>query len=177
MMSFKPSFSLSSFTFIKRLFSSSLSAIRVASSAYLRLLVFLLAILIPAGASSSLAFYLMYSAYNLNKQGDTIQPWHTPFLILSQSVVPCPVLTVTLWPAYRFLSRQEKWSGIPISLRIFQFFFFFFFFVIHTVKDFSSYILSQIFKHFFLFSLVVSVIYYFLHPIKFPLLCVNIVKE
>ena len=54
MLSFKPTFSLSSFTFIKRLFgSSSLSAIRVVSSAYLRLLVFLLAILIPACASSS----------------------------------------------------------------------------------------------------------------------------
>ena len=40
MLSFKPTFSLSSFTF-KRLFSSSLSAIRVVSSAYLRLLIFL----------------------------------------------------------------------------------------------------------------------------------------
>ena len=38
MLSFKPAFSLSSFTFIKRHFSSSsLSAIRVVSSAYLRL--------------------------------------------------------------------------------------------------------------------------------------------
>jgi len=41
-LSFKPTFSLSSFTFIKSLFSSSLlSAIRVVSSAYLRLLIFL----------------------------------------------------------------------------------------------------------------------------------------
>ena len=41
MLSFKPTFSLSYFTFIKRLFSSSsLSAIRVVSSAYLRLLIF-----------------------------------------------------------------------------------------------------------------------------------------
>ena len=48
MLSFKPTFSLSSFTFIKRFFSfSSLSAIRVVSSAYLRLLIFLPAILIP----------------------------------------------------------------------------------------------------------------------------------
>ena len=75
-------FSLSSFTFIKRLFSStSLSAIRMVSSAYLRLLIFLLAILIPAYASSSPAFLMMYSAYKLNKQGDNIQPWHTPFPI------------------------------------------------------------------------------------------------
>jgi len=70
---FKPVFSLS-FTFIKRLFSSSsLSAIRVVSSAYLRLLIFLPAILIPAYASSSPAFFMMYSAYKLNKQGDNIQ--------------------------------------------------------------------------------------------------------
>ena len=41
MLSFKATFSLSSFTFIKRLFSSSLSAIRVVSSPYLRLLIFL----------------------------------------------------------------------------------------------------------------------------------------
>ena len=48
MLSFKPAFSLSSFTCIKRLFSSSLfSAIRVVSSSYLRLLIFLPAILIP----------------------------------------------------------------------------------------------------------------------------------
>ena len=41
MLSFKPTFSLSSFTFIKRLFSySSLSAIRVVLFAYLRLLIF-----------------------------------------------------------------------------------------------------------------------------------------
>ena len=45
MLSFKPTFSVSSFTFIKRLFSSSsFSAIRVVSSAYLRLLIPLLAI-------------------------------------------------------------------------------------------------------------------------------------
>ena len=53
MLSFKTTFSLSSFTFIKRLLSSSsLSALRVVSSAYLRLLIFSPAILIPACASS-----------------------------------------------------------------------------------------------------------------------------
>ena len=61
MLSFKMALPLSSF--IKRLFSSSLlSAIRVISSAYLRLLIFLLAILIPACASSSPAFLMMHSA-------------------------------------------------------------------------------------------------------------------
>jgi len=51
MFGFKPTFSLSSFTFIKRLFSSSLSAISVVSSAHLRLLICLLAILIPVDSS------------------------------------------------------------------------------------------------------------------------------
>ena len=121
MLSFKPTFSLSSFTCIKGLFSSSsLSAIRVVSSAYRRLLIFLLAILIPACASSSPVFLIMYSAYKLNKQGDNIQPWCTTFPIWNQSVVPCPLLTVASWLAYRFLKRQVRWSGIPISLRIFH---------------------------------------------------------
>ena len=109
MLSFKPDFSLSSFTFIKRLFSFSLlSAIRVVVSAYLRLLIFLPAILIPACASSSPAFHIMYFVYYLNKQGDNIQPWHTPFLILNQSIVPCLVLPGASWPAYRFLRRQVR---------------------------------------------------------------------
>ena len=73
----------------------------------------------------------MYSSYKLNKQGDNIQPWHNPFSIWNQSVVPCPVLTVASWPAYRFLRRQVRWSGIPISFKIFQFF------VTHTVKGFG----------------------------------------
>ena len=90
--------------------AASPSAIRVVSSAYMRLLIFLAAILIPACASSSPAFLLMYSAYKLNKQGDNIQPWRT---IWNQSVVPCPVLTAASWPAYRFLKRQVRWSGIP----------------------------------------------------------------
>ena len=113
-----------SFTF-KRLFSSSsLSDIRVVSSAYLRLL-FLLAILIPACASSSLAFHVMYSAYNLHKHGDNIQPCGTPFPILSQSL--CSVqfscyrvwLFVTPWTAACQASlsmgfpRQEHGSGLP----------------------------------------------------------------
>ena len=121
MLRFKPAFSLSSFTFFKRLFSSSLlSAIRVVSSAYLRLLIFFPAILIPAYASSSLAFHMMYSAYKLNKQGDTIQPWRTPFPIWNQSVFPCPVITVASWPAHKFLKRQVRWSGVPISWSIFH---------------------------------------------------------
>ena len=72
----------------------------------------------PGNLDSSPAFLMMYSAYKLNKQDDSIQPWCTPFPIWNQSVVPCPVLTVASWPAYRFLKRQVRWSGIPISFRI-----------------------------------------------------------
>ena len=99
--------------------SSLLSAMRVVSSAYLRLLTFLPAILIPACASSSLAFHMMFSAYKLSKQSDNMQPWRTPFPIWSQCIVPRPVLTVASWSACRFLRIQVRWSGIPISLRIF----------------------------------------------------------
>ena len=122
MLSFKPAFSLSSFFyFIKRLFSSSsLSAIRVIPSAYLMLLIFLLAILISACDWSILAFHMIYSAYKLNKQGANIQPWHSPFPIWNQSVVQCPVLTIASWPAYRFLRRQVRWFDIPIYLIIFH---------------------------------------------------------
>ena len=96
-------------------------------------MIFLPTILISAYDSSSLAFRLMYSACKLNKQGDYIQPWHNPFPVLNQSVVPCLVLTATSWPtpAYRFLRRQVRWSGIPISWRTLHFV------VIHTVQSFS----------------------------------------
>ena len=94
MLSCKPIFSLSSFTFTKRLFSSSsLCAIRVVSSAYLRLLIILL-ILLPGCASYSPAFLIMHSAYKLNKQGDNIQPWWTPFPI---------------WNCLLFLSSSNCW--------------------------------------------------------------------
>ena len=88
MLSFKPTFSFFSFIFIKRLFSiSSLSAIRVVSFAYLRLLIFLPAILIPVCAFHLIPVCAFNSAYKLNKQDDNIQPWHTPFPIRNKSVV------------------------------------------------------------------------------------------
>jgi len=92
MLNFKPAFSLTSFTVD----------------------------ISPSNLDSSLAFHMMYSALKLNKQGDDIQPWHTPSPILNQSVVLWPVLTVASCSAYRFLRRQVRWSGIPISLRIFH---------------------------------------------------------
>ena len=123
-LSCKSTFSLSSYTFIKRLFSSLLSAIRVVSSAYLRLLIFLPTVLILACASSSPAFLMMYSAYNLNKQGDNPGCLAlfalTSIPIWNQSVIPYPVLTVASWHAYRFLKRQARWFDIPIFWRIFH---------------------------------------------------------
>ena len=87
--------------------------------------------LIPAWVSFGPAFCIMYSSYKLNRQSDNKQLCHTPSPILNQSIVPCLVLTIASWPAYRFLRWQVMWYGIPITLRIFQFV------VIHTVKCFS----------------------------------------
>ena len=86
-LSFKPTFSLSSFTLIKKLFSSSpLSAIRVVLFAYLRLLIFLPAILIPAYNSSSLAFPRMCSAYKLNNR---VTVYHFAILLSQFWTVCC----------------------------------------------------------------------------------------
>ena len=122
-LSFKPTFSLSTFTVNVSLFrSSSLYAIKVVSSAYLTLLMFLLAVLIPAFDSSSLTFCMMYSAYNLNKQGGNIKkaltysfPNFEP-VHCSMSISNCCFLT----PTYKFLRKQVRLSGIPTSLRIFH---------------------------------------------------------
>ena len=131
MLSLKPNFSLS-FTFIKRLFiSSSLSAIRVVSSAYLRLLISVLAILIPAYASSSLAFPIMYSACQLNKQGGNIialtyffpnlEPVHCSMSSCNCCFLTCIQISQeageVVWYSHLFKNFPE-------------------FFVVHTVKSF-----------------------------------------
>ena len=41
---------------------------------------------------SDFTFFHFHPAYKLNKQGDNIQPWPTPFPIWNQSFVPGPVL-------------------------------------------------------------------------------------
>ena len=69
-LNFKPALSLSSFTLIKRLFSSSsLSATRVVSSAYLRLLMFLFPTLIPA-------LHATDPQTKLNQNQITTKKWH-----------------------------------------------------------------------------------------------------
>ena len=79
----------------------------------------------PGNLDSSSCFFQLSIFHDvlcieLNKQGDNIQLWRTPFTIWNQSVVPCPVLTVASWPAYRFFKRPVSCSSIPISLRIFH---------------------------------------------------------
>ena len=107
MLSFKPTFSLSSFTLIKRLLSSSLlSAIRVVSSVYLRLLIFLQGILIPACELSSWASHILYSVYNLNKQGDNIQPWCTSFPVLFPMLCNSK-LDIELWNYWIIFSKNN----------------------------------------------------------------------
>ena len=92
---FKPTFSLSSFTLIKKLFW------------------------FQVVTHPSPAFHMMYSTYKLRRQGGNIEVWRTSSPTWNQSVVPWLLLTVASWSTYRFLSRQVRWSAIPISLRIF----------------------------------------------------------
>ena len=97
-------FSLSSSSLIKRPFSSSsISAFRMVSSAYLWLLIFLLVVLNPVCDSSSLAFHTMYSAYKLNKEDNKIQPC-TLFPILDPSVFPTCILDYGYKSYFHFFS-------------------------------------------------------------------------
>ena len=132
MFSFKPTFSLSSFTFIRRLLSSSsLSAIRVESSAYLGLLTFLPAVLIPACASSSPAFLMIYSAYKLNNQGDNILLFYSFYYL---EPVCCCMSTSTCCFLTCIQISQEAGQVVWYShlLKNFPQFI-----VIHTVKGFG----------------------------------------
>ena len=100
------------------------------SSAYLGLLIFLSIILTPACASSSPVFLMMYSAYKLNKQGNSIQPWRTPFPIWNQSVVPSPLLTCFLTCIQISQEGQVVWYS-HLFKNFPQFI------VIHTVEGFD----------------------------------------
>ena len=104
-LSFKPAFSLFSFTLIKRLFdSSSLYVLRVGYhlciwgcccfswKSWFQLE------FVQCGVSQ------MCSAHKLNKQGDDIRPCHTLVSVLNWSFVPCLLLSVATWPAYRLLT-------------------------------------------------------------------------
>ena len=89
------------------------------TSTYLRLLMFLPPI--PVCNSSSPAFLMMCSAYRLNNQGDSRQPYRTPFSNLNQSVVPYSVLTVASnccleFTFCQFRCRGKKWeNGVEVT--------------------------------------------------------------
>ena len=109
---FKPTFSLFSFTFIKRLFSSLLSAIRMVSSAYLRLLIFLLAIMIPACASSSPAFHMMYSVLGFPGGSDGrpgFDPW-VGKIPWRKEWQPTPVFFPRKFHGQRNLAGYSPWG-------------------------------------------------------------------
>ena len=118
---FKSAFSLSSFTFIKRLFSSSsISDIRVVSSAYLRLLIFL-----PQSwfqLDLHLVWHFAWCTLQELKSRVTIYS----FEVLLSQFGSSPLFHVWFLPhigfltSYRFLRRQIRWCGIPISLRVFH---------------------------------------------------------
>ena len=149
----KLAFSLSFFTLIKRLFSSSLLyALRVVSSAYWVFLIFLKAIFIPSWASSSPTFCRMYSACKLNKQGDNMHSWHTLFPIWNQFVVPCLVVTVASCPALRFLKIVLHTSKMVLYSHHFKNFIQYL--VTHTARWFSVVSGRDIFLQFTCFSYV-----------------------
>ena len=85
----------------------------------MRDLILFLTILTPAYASSTPAFLMMYSTYKLNKQGDNIQPWRTPFPIwnhyksLKERLIPwysfLTAFYVFNFPQVHF-SYQPDWS-------------------------------------------------------------------
>ena len=77
-------------------------------------------VLWPLLSFPNLLAYWMQHFHSLILQDDNSQPCRTPFPILNQSIVPCPVLTVASWPAYSFLRRQIRWFATPISLRMFH---------------------------------------------------------
>ena len=74
----------------------------------------------------------MYSAYKLNKQGDNIQPWCTPFPIWNQSVVPCPVLTCCFLTCIQISQEADQVVWYSHLLKNFPPFV-----LIHTVKGFG----------------------------------------
>ena len=150
MLNFKPDFSLSSYTFIKRLSSSSsLSAIRDISSAYLRLLIILPTILILICDSSIPAFHMLYSAYKLNRQCDNKQVRCTHFPVLNQCFVPCLILTcflICIWVSQinfnRFPRRLLRLTWYSHLFKNFPVF------VIHIVKGFSVFNEAEVYEFF-----------------------------
>ena len=87
MLSFKPPFSLSSFTLIKTLISSSLlSAIRVVSSVYLQSLIFLPEILIPVGPLLDWNLVVQSQRWDSERRKEANIPWVTQPAFVLQGI-------------------------------------------------------------------------------------------
>ena len=98
MLSYKPAFSLSSFTHIKRLFSSLLSAIRVVSSAYLRLLIFIPAILFQLVLHPAQCFSWCTLKRKLQSLNDCSPPAEVPFVTGHGLFLVCGLGVGDPWP-------------------------------------------------------------------------------
>ena len=120
MLSFNPTVSLSSFTFMKRLFSSSLLCRKGTAICISEVIDIFPEIFIPAYASSSTAFCILYSAYKLNRQGDNIQPWMYSFLNLEPVCSSMSGSNLLLDLHTDFSGGRSGGLGIPISWRIFH---------------------------------------------------------
>ena len=122
MLTFEPAFPLCHFTVIKGFFSSpSLFAVKIISS---DIVYMSFAVLITAcGPARYFTGCALYRSY-ISRM--------TMYSFLNFQPVCCSMSgSVASWPAYRFLKREIKWPGIPISKNFPQFI------VIHTVKGFN----------------------------------------
>ena len=67
---------------------------------------------------------VVWTFFSISFLWDWNENWTFPVLwpllfskFAGQSIVPCPVLTVASWPAYRFLKKQVRWSGRAVPKR------------------------------------------------------------
>ena len=117
---FNPAFSLCLFTFIKKLFNSTSFLplgwyhLHIWGYWYFSWQSWFQLMLHPAWHFTWCTLHI-----SSNKQGDNILPWFTPFPILSQSIVPCLLLTFVSWPAYlfRFIEAIMNISFLSFSFK------------------------------------------------------------
>ena len=110
-LNFKPAFSLSSFTFIKRLFSSSsLSVIRVGIIHISEVVT-----ISPPKLNSSLAYSMMCSVYKLSKKSDNKQPYKLSQSFLNPEPVNCSIQVSNICFLTRIQVSQETSNMIRYS--------------------------------------------------------------
>jgi len=63
---------------------------------------------------------MIYSAYKLNKQGDNIQSWCTPFPIWNQSIIlqgaGAPPMAKVMRKEAQYMQRRNRASGVPLEI-------------------------------------------------------------